>query len=176
MKKVAITQDLCRMVELMLKGGAQQKEVGERLGISKATVSRIKTAGYDAEQYRKNTTERVEKENLAEVNIPLVPGKVLRADQNANGITVTEMEEEQVPGQICMDLQPAEEQKPEMSEQTKMMRFMAGQIDRIDARLRSLETREQTTNMSILLKSDEITTRMDKIIDYLAQILRKLDG
>ena len=86
MKKVAITQDLCRMVELMLKGGAQQKEVGERLGISKATVSRIKTAGYDAEQYRKNTTERVEKENQAEetVSIPLAPGKMLRVDQNAD--------------------------------------------------------------------------------------------
>ena len=178
MKKVAITQDLCRMVELMLKGGAQQKEVGERLGISKATVSRIKTAGYDAEQYRKNTTERVEKENLAEetVSIPLAPGKVLRVDQNADGITVTEMEEEQVPGQLCMDLQTAEEQKPEMSDQTKLMRFLAGQIDKIDTRLRSLEAREQTTNMSILLKSDAITTGMDKLIDYLAQILRKMDG
>lgn len=162
MKKVAITQDLCRMVELMLKGGAQQKEVGERLGISKATVSRIKTAGYDAEQYRKNTTERVEKENLAEVGIPLAPGKVLRVDQNANGITVTEMEEEQVPGQICMDLKPAEEQKPEMSDQTKLMRFLAGKFNEVD-------TTVQVTQAEILL-------RIGKIEDYLAQILRKMDG
>lgn len=162
MKKVAITQDLCRMVELMLKGGAQQKEVGERLGISKATVSRIKTAGYDSEQYRKNTTERVEKENQAEVSIPLVPGKVLRVDQNANGITVTEMEEEQVPGQICMDLQPAEEQKPEMSDQTKLMRFLAGKFNEVD-------TTVQVTQAEILL-------HIGKIEDYLAQILRKMDG
>ena len=169
MKKVAITQDLCRMVELMLKGGAQQKEVGERLGISKATVSRIKTAGYDAEQYRKNTTERVEKENQAEVSIPLVPGKVLRVDQNANGITVTEMEEEQVPGQICMDLQPAEEQKPEQTAdptaedlQTKMMRFLAGKFNGVD-------TTVQVTQAEILL-------HIGKIEDYLAQILRKMDG
>lgn len=163
MKKVAITQDLCRMVELMLKGGAKQKEVGKRLGISKATVSRIKTAGYDAEQYRKNTTERVEKENLAEVNIPLVHGKVLRADQNANGITVTEMEEEQVPGQICMELQPAEEQKPAEEPdaedlQTKMMRFLGGKFGGV----------EKAEGL--------IVEKLDKIIDYMAQILRKLDG
>ena len=162
MKKVAITQDLCRMVELMLKGGAQQKEVGERLGISKATVSRIKTAGYDAEQYRKNTTERVEKENQAEVSIPLVPGKVLRVDQNANGITVTEMEEEQVPGQICMDLQPAEEQKPEMSDQTKLMRFLAGKFG------------DEYELISACMGS--LTHHLVKIEDYLAQILRKMDG
>ena len=163
MKKVAITQDLCRMVELMLKGGAHQKEVGERLGISKATVSRIKTAGYDAEQYRKNTTERVEKENQAEVSIPLVPGKVLRVDQNANGITVTEMEEEQVPGQICMDLQPAEEQKPAEEPdaedlQTKMMRFLGGKFGGV----------EKAEGL--------IVEKLDKIIDYLAQIMRKMDG
>ena len=162
MKKVAITQDLCRMVELMLKGGAQQKEVGERLGISKATVSRIKTAGYDSEQYRKNTTERVEKENQAEVSIPLVPGKVLRVDQNANGITVTEMEEEQVPGQICMDLHPAEEQKPEMSDQKKLMRFLAGKFG------------DEYELISACMGS--LTHHLVKIEDYLAQILRKMDG
>ena len=160
MKKVAITQDLCRMVELMLKGGAQQKEVGERLGISKTTVSRIKAAGYDAEQYRKNTTERVEKENLAEeqITIPIKPGKVIRVDQKADEITVTEMEEEQVPGQICMELQQAEEQKPEQTAdhtaedlQTKLMRFQAGQVEKILAKL-------------------------EKINDNLCQILRKADG
>ena len=164
MKKVAITQDLCRMVELMLKGGAQQKEVGERLGISKATVSRIKTAGYDAEQYRKNTTERVEKENQAEETacIPIKPGKVIRVDQKPDEITVTEMEEEQVPGQICMDLQPAEEQKPEMSDQTKLMRFLAGKFG------------DEYELISACMGS--LTHHLVKIEDYLAQILRKMDG
>ena len=164
MKKVAITQDLCRMVELMLKGGAQQKEVGKRLGISKATVSRIKTAGYDAEQYRKNTTERVEKENQAEeqIIIPIKPGKVIRVDQKPDEITVTEMEEEQVPGQICMDLQPAEEQKPEMSDQKKLMRFLAGKFG------------DEYELISACMGS--LTHHMVKIEDYLAQILRKMDG
>ena len=136
MKKVAITQDLCRMVELMLKGGAQQKEVGERLGISKATVSRIKTAGYDAEQYRKNTTERVEKENLAdkateEIQFPL---KVEHVTVEDGGVEIVcRQPEKQVSGQIRMEIpeKPLEAEKPEMSEQTKMMRFIAGQVDRV---------------------------------------------
>lgn len=164
MKKIAITQDLCRMVELMLKGGAQQKEVGERLGISKATVSRIKTAGYDAKQYRKNTTERVEKENQAEeqIIIPIKPGKVIRVDQKPDEITVTEMEEEQVPGQICMDLHPAEEQKPEMSDQKKLMRFLAGKFG------------DEYELISACMGS--LTHHLVKIEDYLAQILRKMDG
>lgn len=143
MKKVAITQDLCRMVELMLKGGAQQKEVGERLGISKATVSRIKAAGFDPEQYRKNTTERVEKENLAD-----------KAEADP--------EPEQVAGQICMELQPAEELPPvvmtEEDLQTKMMRFLGGKFDNVG--------KAEAT----------IAEKLDKVIDYLAQILRKLDG
>ena len=164
MKKVTITQDICRMVELMLKGGAKQKEVGERLGISKATVSRIKTAGYDAEQYRKNTTERVEKENQAEeeekIRFPLTVEKV---EATEDGISVVARQaEEQVPGQICMNLQPAEEQKQEMSDQTKLMRFIAGQVDK----------RERNAQ----IYTGEIITHMAKIEDYLAQILRKMDG
>ena len=154
MKKVAITQDLCRMVELMLKGGAKPQEIGERLGISKTTVSRIKTAGYDAEQYRKNTTERVEKENKAEkdaegIQFPLKVEHVIVEDGGVE--IVCRRPEEQVPGQISMDLQPAEEQKAEMSDQVKLMRFQAAQVEKI-------------------------TSKLDKLIDYMAQILRKLDG
>ena len=171
MKKVAITQDLCRMVELMLKGGAQQKEVGERLGISKTTVSRIKTAGYDAEQYRKNTTERVEKENQAEEEEKIrFPLKVEKVEETEDGISVVARQaEEQAPGQICMDLQPAEEQKPEPLPvptaedlQTKMMRFLGGKFNVVD-------TTVQVTQAEILL-------HIGKIEDYLAQILRKMDG
>ena len=82
MKKLDVNQELCRKVQIML-AGAKMGEVAELLGISKTTVSRIKAAGFDPEQYRKNTTERVEKENQEEetVCIPLTPGKVIRVDQ-----------------------------------------------------------------------------------------------
>ena len=166
MKKVAITQDLCRMVELMLKGGAQQKEVGERLGISKATVSRIKTAGYDLGQYRKNTTERVEKENQAEetVCIPLKPGQVIEVYQKPEEITAfVSQAEEQVPGQISMDLEPkAEEPAPEMRDQTKLIRFLAKAFTVLE------------TNMDA--STERISAKLDRINDSLCQILRKMDG
>lgn len=171
MKKVAITQDLCRMVELMLKGGAKPQEIGERLGISKTTVSRIKTAGYDAEQYRKNTEKRVAEENGVRT-----PQQVLDVEETEHGIVITDRARMQQPGQISIDDLPAEEQKAEMSDQAKLMRFLAGKMDKIESRLNSIDAKESTINMSILLKSDEIERRIDKLIDYMAQILRKLDG
>ena len=158
MKKLDVNQELCRKVQIML-AGAKMGEVAKLLGISKTTVSRIKAAGFDPEQYARNTQKRVEEENKAEAD----------------------PEPEQVAGQICMELKQAEEQKPAEEPdaedlQTKMMRFLAGKMDKIESRLHSIDAKESTINLSILLKSDEIASRLDKLIDYMAQILRKLDG
>lgn len=43
--------------------------------------------------------------------------------------------EEQVPGQIRMELEP---EKPEMSDQVKMMRFLAGQVDKLYMKLETI--------------------------------------
>ena len=140
MKKLDVNQELCRKVQIML-AGAKMGEVAELLGISKTTVSRIKAAGFDPEQYARNTQKRVEEENKAEAD----------------------PEPEQVEGQICMELQPAEEQKPAEEPdaedlQTKMMRFLGGKFGGV----------EKAEGL--------IVEKLDKIIDYMAQILRKLDG
>lgn len=42
-----------------------------------------------------------------------------------------EPEPEQIPGQMEMDLTPEPEKKPEKSDSTKMMRFLAGQVGEI---------------------------------------------
>ena len=55
--------------------------------------------------------------------------------------------EEQVPGQITMQLDPEEEildQKPEMSDQVKLMRFQAAQVDKLIMKLNQLN---DTLNM-----------------------------
>ena len=140
MKKLDVNQELCRKVQIML-AGAKMGEVAELLGISKTTVSRIKAAGFDPEQYARKTQKRVEEENKAEAD----------------------PEPEQVAGQICMELQPAEEQKPAEEPdaedlQTKMMRFLGGKFGGVEK------------------AEGSIVEKLDKIIDYLAQILRKLDG
>ena len=52
--------------------------------------------------------------------------------------------EEQVPGQICMELEP----KQEMSEQTKLMRFQAAQVDKLIMKLDRLND-----TMSMILRA-----------------------
>ena len=145
MKKLDVNQELCRKVQIML-AGAKMGEVAKLLGIGKTTVSRIKAAGFDPEQYRKNTEKRVAEENGVRT-----PQQVLDVEETEHGIIITDRARMQQPGQISIDDLPAEEQKAEMSDQVKLMRFQAAQVEKI-------------------------TTKLDKVIDYMAQILRKMDG
>ena len=62
---------------------------------------------------------------------------------------------EQIDGQMKMDLP---EEKPEMSDTVKMMRFLAGKFE-------TLETSENT-NLAM------INRNLEKICDYMSQILR----
>lgn len=170
-KKVIITQDLCTHVKALLGGGLTQKQAAKFVKVSPATVSRICAASFDVNKYNRDTVERriMEKNRKADKAIEEIiknanqnPLKVEKVEEKDGGIEVTaRVPEEQVPGQISMDLQPAEEQKPEMSEQTKLMRFLAGKFNEVD-------TTVQVTQAEILL-------RIGKIEDYLAQILRRMD-
>lgn len=115
--KVQITEQICKQIRLMRKGGANQTEIGALIGINPSTVSRIEKAGFDVEKYLENKRMAREKEKAA---------KEQPAEEPA---------EEQVPGQIEMDL----EQKPaEMSETTKMMRFQAAQVDKLYMKLETI--------------------------------------
>ena len=135
---IIIDDRLCRKVQLMLGSGANAAEVAELAGISETTVSRIKKAGFSARQYEENTKKRKIEEKKK-------PGITISA---ADVIAAVKSEEEQVTGQMEMDLQP---KAPEMSDQTKMMRFQAGQVEKI-------------------------CEKLDKIIDQLGMILRRTDG
>lgn len=148
MKKLDVNQELCRKVQIML-AGAKAKEVAGLLGISETTVSRIKAAGFSAEQYEKNTAARKAEEKKPEVVLKPFPVDPLPA-------------EEQCAGQISMEDLQKEEQKQEMSDTVKLMRFLAGKFD----------SRESTEAMC----AGVISAKLDNVIDYLAQILRKMDG
>ena len=126
-ERVVIDQKMCRMVELMLKGGAAPKEISEQLKISKTTISRIKSAGFSAEQYEKDKTQRV-------------------IEEKTKGTAEEPEREQEVPGQMQMQLQvdymaaakmerEITTEKPEMSDQVKMMRFVASQVDKIVMKL-----------------------------------------
>ena len=115
-KKMQINDQICKQIQLMRRGGANQTEIGKLLGISAPTISRIESAGFNYEKYLENKRIAREKEQKAK--------EQAEEPQPA---------EEQVPGQIEMELVDAKPQ--EMSEQVKLMRFQAGQIDKLVLKL-----------------------------------------
>ena len=137
--RTQITETICKQAQLMRKGGANQTEIGKLLGVNPCTVSRIEKAGFDLAKYQESRRMEKQKEKASKMAEAL-------AAVNA---------EEQVPGQIEMDLM---QEKPEMSDQTKMMRFQAHQADRI------VKAIEENAIM--------LNTKLDKLNDTLCMILR----
>ena len=111
--KVPITQEICIAAKVMYERGKKIREISLALGPSESAISHLKTAGWDVETYLKRKKE--ENAKAAEKRKKEAP----------------QQEPAQIVGQMQMDLKAAEEQKPEMSDQTKMMRFQAHQVDRI---------------------------------------------
>ena len=61
-KKKQITKQICEQARLMRKGGANQTEIGNLLGVNPCTISRIEKAGFDLEEYQRQLKERRAKE------------------------------------------------------------------------------------------------------------------
>lgn len=169
-ERAIITPGLIRQVQLMLAGGATGKEVAEITGTSEGTISRIKKAGFDYEQFQKNTEARRKTAEEPQWNTLRFPMKVEKVEETEDGLKITARQPEQLelqggvdyqmkvneelPGQIGMELEP--EKPAEMSDQVKMMRFLAGKFDEVDP------SKQLTV----------IGMKLDKISDYLGQILR----
>ena len=76
--------------------------------------------------------------------------KARKQQERARKAAEEQPAEEQVPGQITMQLDPEEEildQKPEMSDQVKMMRFQASQVDKLALKLDHIN---DTLNMLLM--------------------------
>ena len=141
-KKTRITEQICKQAQLMRKGGANQTEIGKLLGVNPCTISRIEAAGFDFDKYTENLRARKMKETM-------------KAEEPA----------EQISGQMEMDLTQAE--KPEMSEQVKMMRFQAAQADRI---LKKTEEAAEKISGDLVI----LNTTLDRINDTLCMLLRAI--
>lgn len=153
-EKTVINQELCDHIKALLGGGLTQKQAAKFAKISAATVSRIQAAGFSVITYNHNTeVRRVEEKKKA-----------------IDAVIPDEQAEEQVPGQISMELpeKPAEEEKPEMSDQTKMMRFLDGKFN-------ELEQNQQICIGELILQVGKIQDSMNQVKDYMAQILRRMD-
>ena len=151
--KKQVTEEICRQLELMMKGGASGVEAARLVGISQGRASKIKKAGFSYEVYREN--DRKERETEKQ-----------RAEEEPAE------DPPQVPGQIEMDLTPAEDKKPEMSENTRMMRFQAMEADKILQTIK--ETTEAVKNVTteIITSTVMLNTKLDKLNDTMSMILR----
>lgn len=119
-KKEPITQESCDIARFLLRKGNSLKVIAQTIGCNPSTVSKIKTAGFDLKTYLENRREsnRKTEENRR---------KAAEAQPEVIDYTTAP-----IPGQMEMDLTPPEpEKKPEMSDSTKMMRFLAGQVGEI---------------------------------------------
>lgn len=149
-ERAIITPVLIRQVQLMLAGGATGKEAAEITGTSEGTISRIKKAGFDYDTFVKNTEAR---RKTAEV-----PEKKPEQLELQGGVDYQVQVNEQLAGQMKMDLP---EEKTELSDTVKMMRFLGGKLGTIEGKIEFL-------NVTAAL----INENMGKICDYLGQILR----
>ena len=184
-ERAIITPGLIRQVQLMLAGGATGKEVAEITGTSEGTISRIKKAGFDYEQFQKNTEAR--RKPVPEPNNGRISwGEAAKISEEMDkqkrlelqgGVDYQVKVNEELPGQIGMDLQP--EKPAEMIDQVKLMRFLAGQGEKIigqmlvcnDAQLMSMGKTNEAENM-IVKTMAQIDMKLSRIADYLGQILR----
>lgn len=123
-KRKPVTQQACDDVKAMIRIGFSQTEIGDRLGYDASTISKIKRGNYILEEYLKVRRESNEKTAARKREAEEQPA------------------EEQIAGQMEMELTTL---KPEMSEQTKMMRFQAAQVDKVIMKL------DQIYNMASMI-------------------------
>jgi len=149
MKRTVIDEQLCRQVQLLLKGGAKVEEAAQITGTSTGTIGRIKKADYNIDRFNENKKAATKKETV-ELVYDATIAEEYRQEQARKG---------ELPGQMKIEL-PAEETKSEMSDQTKMMRFQAQKFSELD-----------TTMQQGL---ERIAQKLDRINDTISQILRVL--
>lgn len=190
-ERTVITQQLCDHVKALLAGKLTHKKAAEFTGIGKATVDRIVAAGFNAEQYAKNTAARKEEKEKKQAEEQKIIGKYISAEnaKKANIPTAEQLAAElapgagieralaaanQIEGQMEMDLRPAEEHEevayPELKAKRdeRIMRFQAKQADKIRADI-------QSTQYENLKAIYDLRVELHTIRDLLGQILRRKD-
>ena len=143
-KRIVVDSQMCRQVQLMLKGGASIEEAARITGTSVGTVGRIKKAEFNIDKFNENKERR-------------------RLEDNRQA------KPEEITGQITMEqaILTMPEEKEELNEMTKLMRFQAKQVDKIRADI-------QSTQYENLKAIYELKEEMVNIRDMLGQIRRRM--
>ena len=115
-KRHPVTQEDCDIARFFTRRGMKLKEIAKMLNVDSSTVSKMKAGDFRLEQYLE-----------------------IRKESNRKSSEKKAAETVQLAGQMEMNLKP-ETETPEMSEQTKMMRFQAHLADRIIKKLDEILT------------------------------------
>ncbi|MBO7663610.1 MAG: hypothetical protein J6U01_09590 [Clostridia bacterium] len=115
-KRHPVTQEDCDIARFFTRRGMKLKEIAKMLNVDSSTVSKMKAGDFRLEQYLE-----------------------IRKESNRKSAEKKAAETVQLAGQMEMNLKP-ETETPEMSEQTKMMRFQAHLADRIIKKLDEILT------------------------------------
>lgn len=124
-ERTIIDQELCTKVKFMLAGGASNAEAAALLKTSSATVSRIKSAGFSAEQFRVNNDRRRDEDREK---------RLKKLDEAIDEVRRADAADKPIDGQIMMDLKQPEEPKaetPATDNISKLIRFQAGQMQKV---------------------------------------------
>ena len=159
-KHIVVDQKLCDKVWKLYRAEMTRKEISEFLEIGRTTVDRIVNADFDAEQMlrmrkekEKNATAAKKSNAVNEIysQTMLIKGeKDQKAEEEPAQITM-ELEEEKRPASYQEAMAQYAENFGLDERDKKLMRFEAGQVDKICALL-------------------------SRIDDRLAQVLRRMDG
>ena len=138
-KHVVVDQKLCDKVWKLYSVDMSRKDIAEFLGIGRSTVDRIVNANFD---HSKMISTRITTDMERQA-------KKRQAEEKQAQIAM-DLDEEKKPASYQEALDEYKEEKDLNEYDKKIMRFEAGQVEKICARL-------------------------DKIYDLLGQVLRRLD-
>ena len=140
-ERLVVDQALCNKVWKLTQKKMETKEIVEILGISQSTVSRIQTADYNAEQFKKMTElrrkaqqdKRKAQEQLSKMEKYMEDNSTLQPEPTEEWPAKIQ----EIEGQMKMDLPDPVTEKP-AEEQNKIIRFLAGQFDKTNMKIEML--------------------------------------
>lgn len=175
-ERTIITQKLCDHVKALLAGKLTHKQAAEFTGIGKATVDRIVAAGFNAEQYAKNTAARKEEREKKQLIIGnyIDAGTTEWTSQTAEQLAKAMAPGagmNQIPGQMEMQLNAMDDGSVKAEMKIQLQEVIDEVVrNRINGLMRFMAEKHDETYKEM----DRIATQLNNIYDMLGQIVRRM--
>ena len=172
-------------MKALLAGKLTHKQAAEFTGIGKATVDRIVAAGFNAEQYAKNTAAR--KQEREEKQAEELRNRLTAAKETASQIKKKQLpiqaahasedalkryrEANQIPGQMEMQLLTMNDHSVRAEMKIQLQEVIDEVVrNRTNGLMRFMAEKHDETNKEM----DRIAIQLSNIYDMLGQIVRRM--